>query len=194
MFVAIIAVTIALFNLIVTINKVDDIETLTGFATDTGTANLTIEGAAAINFTTDIVNWGSGAVNTSMGTRAELNTSTNSVFAGTWAPVGQGLILENIGNTNVTLNLNSSKNATDFIGGSSPSFQWMVSNSKVGSCTTAPSPSAYAEVTMGGVSACPIFQWINTADTLEIDLRLVVPSDATSGAKGTVITATATAV
>jgi len=194
MFVAVVAVTIALFNLIVTINKVDDIKTLTGFATDTGTANLTIEGAAAVNFTTDIVNWGSGQVNASEGTRAELNTYPGQVTAGTWTPVTQGLILENIGNSNVTLNLTSSKDATDFIGGTNPIFQWRVTNNKTGSCTTAPSPAAYSNINTSTHLTCPIFQWVNTADALEIDLNVTIPADANSGAKGMVITATATAI
>jgi hypothetical protein len=194
MFVAMVAVTIALFNLIITINKIDDIRTLTGFATDIGTANLTIQGAAAINFTTDIVNWGDGYVNESEGTRATLDTLAGTVTGGTWTPVSSGLLLENIGNSNVTLNLTSSKNAASFIGGTAPTFQWRVSNNEAGSCTTDPSPVAYSEVNTSTHLTCPIFQWTNTADVLEIDLNITIPLDASAGVKGTVITATATAI
>lgn len=190
--VAIVAVTLAMFNLVVTVNKLDDIERMTGFATDMGTANLTIEGSASVNFTTDNINWGNGFVNE---TEVSATLNTEGTMTGTgWDVVSSGLVLENTGNTNVTLNFTSSKDAADFIGGTGPSFQWRVSDVEADSCVTGSLISSYTDVTMTSQLACADMAWENTRDTLEIDLQLVVPQDAVAEAKGTVITATATAI
>ena len=190
--VAIVAVTLAMFNLVVTVNKLDDIERMTGFATDMGTANLTIEGSASVNFTTDNINWGSGFVNES---EVSATLNTEGTMTGTdWTVVSSGLVLENTGNTNVTLNFTSSKDAADFIGGTNPSFQWRVSDVESNSCVTGSLISSYTDVTTTSQLACTDMAWENARDTLEIDLQLVVPQDAVAEAKGTVITATATAI
>ena len=57
MFVAVIAVLLATLNLIMTINKIGDFKTLSGFATDTASANLTINSNAQLQFIVDNLNW-----------------------------------------------------------------------------------------------------------------------------------------
>jgi hypothetical protein len=194
MIVAVVAVILALFNLVVLINKVNNFKSFTGFATDTGTANLTIEGAASVNFTTDNINWGTGHV-IEPAASATLNTEGVNT-SGTWNATSQGLVLENIGNTNVTLNLTSSKNASVFIGGASPSFEWKVNDTsgETGSCVSGSSIPGYTTVTTAPQIACTNFGWNNTRDSLDIDLQLVIPSSAASGEKGVTIIATATAI
>lgn len=197
MIIAIIAVVFAAVNLVIIINKIGGIETLTGFAIDTGTANLSITGVAQVNFTTYVINWGSGYVNASE-LSCELNT--NGINNCTdFTTVSTGLILENIGNVNVTLNLSSDKNAASFIGGSdvTPIYEWNVSNNEAGSCVNGTGfvkteITTYTTVTTTPQLACEQFGY-DTLDTLEIDLKVVIPSDA-AGTKGSVITATATAI
>jgi len=192
MIIAIIAVVFAAVNLVIIINKIGGIETLTGFAIDTGTANLSITGVAQINFTTYVIDWGSGYVNASE-LSCELNT--NGINNCTdFTTVSTGLILENIGNVNVTLNLTSDKNAASFIGGSdvTPIYEWNVSESEAGSCQPATNITSYTTVTTTSQLACEQFGY-DTLDTLEIDLKVVIPSDAV-GTKGSTITATATAI
>ena len=134
--IAVIAVGIALVNLSVTIMKVGDIRELTGFATEAGTANLTIESYAAVNFTTDNIDWGSGTVDTEGGKdKAYLDTKTGTVTDGNWTANSAGLVLENIGNINVTLDVKAGKSAASFIGGTSPNYTWMFNELESGSCT-----------------------------------------------------------
>jgi len=194
MIIAIIAVCFAAFNLAITINKIGDFKSLTGYVLDTGTANLTIEAAAVINFTNEVINWGAGHVNETL-TSATL--TTEGVMNGTdWNNITSGLVLENIGNVNVTLNLTSSNNAASFIGGDtvSPEYQWKFSENETGSCDATINITTYTNVNTdaGGTHAC-INLGYDTLDTLIIDLRLLIPSNAI-GTKGSVITATATAI
>jgi len=195
MLVAIVAVGFASVNLIITINKIGDIKTLTGYAFDTATANLTITENIQINFTTDNINWGSGYV-TGTNTSATLNTL--GIMNGTgWTPVSAGLILENIGNVNVTLNLSSSANAATFIGGDTitPLFQWDVSEAtgNTGACSPGVNISVWTSVTTTPQIACTNFGATGTMDELEIDLQVVIPDNA-EGTKGATITATASAL
>lgn len=188
--IAVIAILFAAFNLII---QFDRIKELTGFATDTGTANLTIESLANVNFTTDNINWGSGYVNS---TEDSATLNTEGVMNGTdWTTISSGLILENIGNVNVTVNLSAASVAADFIGGDTvtPEFKWKVSDSEANSCNLGPNITTYTEVTTSEQVACSNMGYQASVDTIEIDLMVLVPRNAV-GTKGNVITAEATAV
>ena len=187
---AIIIVSVALLNLIVTVNKIK----LTGYATGTGTANLSVGNWTAVNFTTNIVNWGSGAVQAGQ-LNATLNT-LGEVANGNWTNITSGLILENIGNVNATLDIKTGKTAATFLGGTSPQYLLNFTNNKTGSCF------ANAGVSLGfwtavntsdpGTRVCNNFTFYNSSDAIRIDIKLGVPYDSLTGALGDVITATAT--
>lgn len=97
-----------------------------------GFVNLTIERVALVNFTIDNVDWGTGSVyyNASYATL----TTLGEVIGGNWDSVGTGFIIENIGNANLSLGFSSYKNATDFIGGENPTYEYMVSDVDEGAC------------------------------------------------------------
>ena len=172
---------------------------LTGFATTSnGTILINITSAVSINFTTSSINWGAGRV-TEGSTQAVLDTgnSANPVINGTdWTSVTQGFILENIGSLNASIKLFTSKNATTFIGGTSPSYQYNISNNKSGSC-----PAGNQAVTFGnyndvnitnpGTTVCSRLQFLDSTDTLRIDIKLVVPYDAPTGNSSDQMQATA---
>lgn len=189
--VAVFAVVIATANLLITVNKVEDMKYLTGLVTDTGWANLTVQANVAINFTNENVSWGTGNVPEGQ-TSCELDTQGNSNCSN-FDIVSQGLLLENIGNVNVVLNLSASKGADDFIGGTNPVFQWNVSESEAGSCTPQTNITSWTDVAnnTGGTRACENFSFNDNNDVLEIDLRIVLPNDAPQESKGVTITADA---
>ncbi len=177
---------------------------ISGYATTTSTAdvNLTVETFAVINFTTNVINWGSGRVN-SGATTAQLNSyATSNVTGGNWTlQTAGGLRLQNIGNVNLTLNLSSSKTAATFIGGTSPFFQWNVSNQEADSCMNGTGISStganvglnvdrHYEVNTTTTLFCNIFQYIDNKDTVRIDFNLTIPSDSRTGALTAVVTAT----
>ena len=103
---------------------------MTGFAVtsnQTGLVNVTISASGALNFTTALLDFGTGAV-TGGQSGATIN-SESSVTGGTWTPIAGQLVLENIGNINVSLTLSTNKTVDDFIGGTSPTFKAKVADS-----------------------------------------------------------------
>lgn len=193
--VAIVAVCVALINLSITVNKIGDVKEFTGYATDTATANVTIITAASVLFTTTIIDWGAGRVNETP-TFAFMDSEGN-VEDGNWTPVFQGLTLQNDGNCNVTLNLTTSNDADGFIGGSAStnSYRLKLSDNESGSCPTDDnSLTTYTEATGATQDACGNFSYASGSNVIDIDVNISIPEDATSGAKGDVITATANCI
>lgn len=166
---------------------------ITGYAASTGSINLTVESRTQINFTTSMINWSSGAV-TSGSPSATLDTSAGTVTNGNWTAVSSGLVLENIGNVNATLDLGAIKNASSLIGGTTPTYKWNMSNVEAGSCINSSGMNlgVFYEVN-GTIRICGNFLNNNSKDTMRIDFQLVIPSDSLTGALNDTITATATA-
>jgi hypothetical protein len=196
MVVAVIAVAIALFGVITSIVKQSAIS---GFASvEQGNATLNIIGSASLNFTTKLINWSTGQINTSCGTRAVLATNGTNVCsataANTWNVISQGLVLENNGGTNVQVDLVSSNDAPTFLGGTAPTYQWKIANLEAGSCAGVLSNTTFADVATGTArTVCTNLTFGASADTLLIDLKVDFDTNAL-GQKNSVITATATTV
>jgi hypothetical protein len=152
-------------------------DSITGHAIDTGSVNVTVRETIVINFTSDNVNWGSGAVLEGHPS-ARIDTWGNIDF-GSWNPVAQGLVIRNEGNVNVTLNLTSGKNAASFIGGSSPSYKFKVNDVEEGACIP-PSGFSLNETYDSGTErrVCDLFV-ANTS--VRVDIELTIPSDSDLG-------------
>lgn len=164
---------------------------LTGYATvtDTAVVNVTIDTSAAINFTTAFVDFGNGTVN---GGESGANLSTeNSVTGGSWSPISSGLVLENIGNTNVSIAFKSDKNADTYIGGTNPTFKYKITETESGSCA-GNTASGYIEINTTDFTVCPIFPYSDSNDEISIDIELYIPSDSLVGEQTATITATGT--
>jgi hypothetical protein len=108
---------------------------VTGYAVDVGSVNVTVQETTLLNFTSHNINWGSGAV-TEGHTSAMIDTYDGGIIEfGTWNPVGEGFVIRNEGNVNVSLNLTNGKNAASFIGGTNPYYKFRVNNVEEGACT-----------------------------------------------------------
>ena len=166
---------------------------LTGLVTanKTGLVNVTISTSAEINFTTALLDFGVGAV--TPGEIAILNSEgTNTSWSGN-ATTGE-LVLENIGNTNLTLQLVTDKSPADFIGGSGPIFQAKVANQSgnTGACTGFNAFANYSNINTTIQSACNTsFGYEATLDEIIIDFSMNISDDA-QGAKTVTITAVGT--
>lgn len=172
--------------------------TISGYATSVGEANLTVESAVIINFTTSQINWGSGRVNVGQSS-AGLNTfAINNVTNGNWTLQNAGgLKIENLGNVNVTLNLTGTKTAAQMIGGTGPSYKWNVTSFESGACTNSTGGSgalpliSFYDVNTSSTLFCDRFQFLDDRDVIRIDFNLTIPSDSLTGALGDTITAIA---
>ena len=166
---------------------------LTGYATSTDTAvvNVTISSTTAINFTTDFINFGSGAVSPGS-PNATLDTDGN-VAGGSWTPISTNFTLENIGNTNVNLTLRVGKSAQDFLGGDNPLYQFKFDNNEATSCVNVTETNVWTLTSISDLYLCSFLNAADANDTINIGVRITIPSTAT-GAKTDTFTATATSV
>jgi hypothetical protein len=156
---------------------------ITGLAVtsnETGIVNVTITGAGALNFTTALLDFGAGAVTGGSGATLD---SEGTVTNGDWSATTGELVLENIGNVNVTLTLSTNKSVDDFIGGSSPTFKAKVTNTSghTTSCVGANFSGSYETIDQTLKNACTPLTFLNN-DTIDIDFELFIPNDA-AGAK-----------
>lgn len=188
--IAVIAVIISLFELAILFYSTGSLGQLTGYATATGTTNITVGSTALINFSTSNINWGSGAVNAGA-VRAVLDTSPGSVTNGTWGVQSSGFVIQNIGNVNVTLQLNTALNATTFLGGTGPGYFFNVSGS-TGACNVSSTfpLSTYVSANTTVQTVCSKLFYFQSNNSVRVDIRLYVPSDAPPGTLSDTITAT----
>lgn len=214
--IAIVAILIVFINLSITLTKIQGLRNaVTGLASDLGQVNITVNTQASISFTNDSLDWGSGIVNTTAGcNNATLKTYISStgdgggnVTCGNWSATNKrGLTIENQGNLNVSVSLNSSQTAAQMFGGTAAraAFQWNITSVKAGSClnrTCGGSPENttlytwYDANTTTGQPICDCLPWEPTKDLISIDILLRVPDDATSvGVRSATLTATAASV
>jgi hypothetical protein len=164
---------------------------ITGYAavTDTAVVNVTVMTSAAINFTTDYINFGEGLVDGGQ-SGAHLHTNGTATVDGNWTSLGSGFTLENIGNVNLSLGLMADNDADGFIGGTNPQFRYLVSESagNAGSCASA--SGTWTDFTTSNVSVCANFPIEDTRDEVDVDIHLYIPSDSNVGELTATVTAT----
>ena len=183
-------------------------EKITAAATTTiAQARLNITGRASINFTVNTVDWGSGYVNDTA-SYCQLNTEglNNPANCTNFTTVYQGLRLENDGNRNVEVNVSTNNTAAQFIGGSSPVYEWKFANNESDSCgskgvgsncvtnVSALQPQSYSGISVSPVLICPCFRAQNPSDLLNLELQIRVPSDSFTGLRESTITAVGTTI
>lgn len=196
--VAVVAVVVSLLGMGMTYYSVDNFKKtwVTGFAvTDTAIVNLTVESNLAINFTTDLIEFGSGQVDAGA-SNATLDTAAGTVTNGNWTVVTQGFVLENIGNVDANLSFKTGKTAGEFIGGAAaggPQYKWNVTDDEAGSCeaTSGFTLGAWNDYNTSGVEVCDVFYANDTKDAIRIDIFLLIPSDSKTGTLTDTVTATA---
>ncbi len=205
-----VAIVASVLDAAVTYNTINNFKQsgLSGYATF-GTVNLSVESAVLINFTTEIINFGSGKVFFN-NTNATLNTAAGAtnVTGGNWTLQNRGyIVIENLGNNNVSLNLMSDLAAAAFIGGTGPQFQYNISSLETNACTNTTdgginmSNGAYIKDTFidvntssPGQRVCDRLSYADSRDTVRVDVKIVVPYDSLISARGARLTASVAAV
>lgn len=174
---------------------------ISGFdiADSVGNINLSIEDIAAINFTTQVLDFGSGRV-TPGEASATINTAWNNesnITDGNWTADGTdgGLVVENIGNVNISLNITTGTDAAGLIGGTSPTYQYNISELDTNACTnftanTTIEVGLFYDASTTHAQICDPFEFTDDTDRIRIDVNLVIPQDSKTGAIGDVITLT----
>jgi len=197
--IAVLALLMALANLFVTLVKVGELKSLTGYDIY-GAVNLTIEQSIQINFSTNTLNFGSGLVDTgqSNATIYSRGSGLVSVARGNWSTTSKNLVLDNIGNINCSVTLGAAKTAATLFGGAAAQqlYRWNVSNKDSQSCSSwdvAALNSAWLDVNTS-TKFCKQLGFNSGARSLYVDIWLTIPASAVSvGAQSDTITATASA-
>jgi len=158
---------------------------LTGHATSTGTINVTITENVLANLTSSNVNWGTGAI-TGENSNATIDTLGN-ISRGNWSALSSGLVIKNEGNVALVLDFQSNKNATNFIGGTSSSFKYMITNVDSGACTP---PDGFVlgtfyETNTSTIQICDSFA---PNESVRMDFELTIPSNSNLGILSSTIT------
>lgn len=182
------AIAVSLVGTLVSLNKVNQI---TGFATSVGgNASLYVNSTASLRFSTATVDWGTGSVNATAGT---CYLSTESVKTGCtgFSTVSAGLVIENDGDTNLSVTLVSDKTPTTFIG-SGATFNWKLSQNEASSCPSV-TPTAYTQINTTAITICTALEPLDTRDTILINLNVSIPLSVVTSSSGQKI-ATLTAV
>ncbi len=202
-FIAVIAVAVSLFSLgLIYLSANTLFSQISGRVTN-GETNLTVNTQTEINFTTRAIGWGNGRVNQDANSASLTTFATNNVTGGNWTlTTAGGLRIENIGNVNVTLNLSVAKTAVTFIGGTSPVYQWNLTNVEAASCLNSSQQNMSdrmnswftATSANTGNLWCDVFPFNSAKDTVRVDFNITVPENSLTGALGDIITATVTAL
>ena len=214
--IAVIAVVLAGVNVIMVSTELSPTGRLSD---DSGTADVEIASSINIRFIVSALDWGKGSVLTDPAT---LDSVTAPYYDGNWLPdtvtpdlptLTGGLELENYGNVDVDLRLESNKDAGTFIcngdvacsGSAFEAFNWRLEDIEALSCgdkdidNLAPNPDVIWDgvtwvpvgIVPGGTLFCDQFKSAEATNTVEIDFQLVIPSNAPVGPRTAIITALA---
>ena len=183
---------------------------LTGRGTDveTSTASFEISGVTDINWSNSSLDWGVGYVDELPGpaelnsnhTNASCNTDVppdGSVPNGSWQCLPNDLILQNIGNEYVNVTISCDNDANSFVGGTVgvPYFQWFFWENASNTCNYLNASGSFEEITINtNQTICTTFNNTQSFDKIYMDVRLVVPNDAFTGARTATFMASAETV
>ena len=189
------AIVISLGGTLISLNRLARIRIpdITGF-TIGATVGVNISETTEVNWTTSSIDWGTGTV--VGGKRCTLNSyaAPDAANCTSFSTDSDGLVLENIGNKNVSLNISCGTDADGFIGGTSPVYKWNATElDGATTCVEVGTPSDWQTASTVHTNICSNFQCDNDYDTIQFDVMVVLPDDA-FGEKEDTITATATGI
>ncbi|RJQ17205.1 hypothetical protein C4573_04090 [Candidatus Woesearchaeota archaeon] len=204
LFLLVLTIAISLLGTAVTLSKVGKIQLqplqkTTGLAqSDIGNVTLNIQKNASLIFVINSVNWSSGSVDTLTG-YCELWTNLsgfNSAGCIGFSTVteNQTLVIENDGQVHLNVTLNSSVNATGFMGETGAMFQWKINENETNSCFGGTvSPTTFTNVSVApAANICDMLNFTDTKDTLRVDLFVNFTINAPQGQKNATFTALGT--
>lgn len=148
----VVAIAISLGGTIVSLNRLAQVRSpfFTGLATGIGTASVNITSQASIIFNTSAIDFGNGWVNTTSGEdtcrmdaieTGNPESSSSIACVDDWADANSNwgaLIIENDGNTNLTVEVETDGAFAEFLGVGG-GFWFMANESEVGSCNASAS-------------------------------------------------------
>lgn len=207
----VIAIVISLTGTIISLNRLAQsrVPGITGFAIDTDVATATVQivSTASISFKVNMLDFGTGMVNTSGGnTNCSLATGKTSGFKDSnsscinFSKLGNltSLVIENDGTDNMTINLSADKDLNTFVGGGGSGeeqFSWnitcnesatgccsnLTNNGSLGSWATGWWPVNTTQTQICGGSG---LYFTDDNDSILVNLNLTIPYDSPYAGEG----------
>ncbi|MFH1506743.1 MAG: hypothetical protein ABIE94_07220 [archaeon] len=207
----VVAVIITTFGVVTNLQSVGRLTepALVGHVTSQqiGNVSLTVTSQTSVVLRWQNLGWGSGYVNSTcnnctMTTKGAGAVSAQCCLSGWSTAIGSGLLLENQGNTDVSLQINFTDNETS-IGGTAPKIYWQLLKDQTaanpnGSVVqdTADScvegwlnAATWTELSGSGTpfyacgsAATYNYTFANTKDEVELNFNITIPDDATQAA------------
>ncbi|RMF06493.1 hypothetical protein D6764_02115 [Candidatus Woesearchaeota archaeon] len=185
-FLLVTAIVISLGGTLISLNKLGKLGAtgITGAAAGTGNVSLTIGVDTTLNVVNGQIDFGTGSI-TGGNSYAILDSDYDPNVYWSGSEVAQFITLQNDGNVKLNITFNSTATAAEFIGGTSPDFNYTVRDFEAGSCTIG---LASGENTVA-LSDNPVCESLavgtagnSYADTVNISVRLFIPVDASQTA------------
>lgn len=165
---------------------------VTGRATTStsGTTNVTVNSQLVLTFVVSTINFGGGFANGSMCTLNSTPGSPNLGNCTGFRDANNSLVLENDGNSNVTLNISFDKTAASWIGGTNPAVLYEATNNESNSCpngtgkfgpgnwTAIPTTASAQQTLCKGSASLGRFGYLDAQDAININLFINVTPDA----------------
>lgn len=196
------AIVVSVFGTFVSLERISSMGFPTGMASSndtSGVTDFTITSNFSITFVQNAIHFGSGAVlggDCTMGTNNSPPTDDSHCSGFNSTVHTANLTIENDGNIAANVSLNFSADASSFIGGTSPSFQYDVRNaSSRGGCDLIQNTSSgfkevgATETSTSGARVCRTLHFEDTEDRIQVGVWLRIPEDAPIRANTVSITA-----
>jgi hypothetical protein len=200
------AIVVSVFGTTLSLQRLNKTSLANGYATSnvTGTASVDVSQSVVLRYTTNAVNFGSGAINSSGGYNQcvlSINATTAIGQVGcdgfNATNSGGAFTIENAGTSFLSVTLNFSKNATNFIGGNASLtwFKYAISNNETTSCVGTLNNTGWTEVIENAsVPICTNMSWSDPSDTLRIGVNISIPNNAVAGSKSVSVVAQGTGI
>jgi len=177
-------IILSIINISISFDRLDLIQKLTGYASY-GYVNLSVLTYVSINLSVDSISWGSGNINSGQlnATLYTVGNGSGVVARGNWSGENvSALVVENMGNTNCSLSIQTGKDAHDFFNSltnSNEQYMINVSNKEGYSCSgDLLGLWNSANKTSGGTKFCNNFEFNKSRNEIYIDVLFTIPYDA----------------
>lgn len=204
----VVAIVVSLGGTFLTLDKIGQTNLIIGEATTSseGTTSFNVSTVTELTLQTTTIDWGSGYINgTASNCTLDSEGTVDSGCVG-FSAQNTGFLIENTGNQNLSVQVNSSADASSFIGGDNPAFQYKVepnsvagqsgessTQDTVASCSDSWTPSSYtsvgttAEYICGSSTAFPMSPAAEE-DAAVMDLKISIPDNAPAESNSAAIT------
>jgi hypothetical protein len=202
----IVAIALSLGGTLVSLNRLSSVMNnpgITGYAAGTGIANVSVTSNAAIRFSVSVLNFGTGYTNSSIQQTCSMSSNNASGYSDgpsvcvnfTAAANLRSLVIENYGNINLSVTLNSTANASTMFGGplNLQKFRYWVQENETTSCKYGLAPMGWGDMNTTEKLICSDLSFNPVNNSLVVHINFTIPYDVYTTLTGSERRATLTA-